>query len=284
MTHVKDMIKKMCVIGEAAVGKTSLIRRFVVDKFDDRYIATIGSKTSAKSIQIPMDELTIYLKLQIWDIVGMRSFSTLQKSAYKGASGAFLVLDLTRKETLYTFDSWLMSLYNVAGNIPVVVLANKNDKITEIQDGEIKKISEKYGFPYFITSAKTGENVNKAFHILGEMMLKSWKGPKIEPKLDLAIALEKQKEVEIKEGRKLTELEVEDIIMAGFCDLLDDQDIAMSIIRVQFKRAELDFKYPTVEGLTKVTNYLLEAVSNQVEPSQIEKERRVYLDLIRRIG
>ena len=71
MTHVKDIVKKMCVIGEAAVGKTSLIRRFVVDKFDDRYIATIGSKTSAKSIHIPKGNLTIYLKLQIWDIISI---------------------------------------------------------------------------------------------------------------------------------------------------------------------------------------------------------------------
>lgn len=65
MTEVKHMIKKICVIGEAAVGKTSLIRRFVLDKFDDRYISTIGTKTSAKDIKITLDKKGFYLTLQI---------------------------------------------------------------------------------------------------------------------------------------------------------------------------------------------------------------------------
>ena len=125
-------MKKMCVIGEAAVGKTSVIRRFVLDKFDDRYISTIGTKTSAKDIQITIDEEEVQLKLQIWDVLGLRCFSNLQKSTYKGSKGAFIVLDITRKGTLRSLEDWLLSLYRVAGEIPVIVLANKNDLKAEI--------------------------------------------------------------------------------------------------------------------------------------------------------
>ena len=95
MTEVKEIMKKMCVVGEPAVGKTSLIRRFVLDKFEDKYISTIGTKTTAKDLRIVLDKETMDLKLQIWDILGSRSFSKIQNIAYKGAKGAFIVLNLT---------------------------------------------------------------------------------------------------------------------------------------------------------------------------------------------
>ena len=129
MTKERNLKKKLCVVGDEAVGKTSLIRRFVVDKFDDKYIVTIGTKTSKKTLSIRSDDSNINLNLMIWDILGQRQFSRLKESAFRGTNGAFIVLDLTRRETLYSFDSWLQSLQNVAGEIPVVVLANKSDLV-----------------------------------------------------------------------------------------------------------------------------------------------------------
>ena len=154
---MKEMLKKVCVIGEAALWRTILIRRFVLDKFDDRYIATIGTKTSAKEVEVNIGEDITYLKLQIWDILGLRSFSKVQKNAYKGAHGAFIVLDITRKGTLRTLDGWLYSLYKMAGEIPVVVLGNKIDIIPEYHKSEITKLVADYGFPCFLTSARSGE-------------------------------------------------------------------------------------------------------------------------------
>jgi small GTP-binding protein len=174
MAELKEMIKKMCVIGEAAVGKTSLVRRFVLDKFDDRYIATIGTKTSAREIMVKSPTHSVSLRLQIWDILGLRSFSKVQKSSYKGANGAFIVIDITRKGTLRTLDSWLLSLYKEAGEIPVVVLGNKVDLNPNFDVNDIKRFVEDYGFPYYLSSARTGENVDSAFHKLGEMMINSW--------------------------------------------------------------------------------------------------------------
>ena len=284
MTEVKHMIKKICVIGEAAVGKTSLIRRFVLDKFDDRYISTIGTKTSAKDIKITVDEKGFYLTLQIWDILGLRCFSKLQKRAYKGAKGAFIVIDTTRRETLRSFGDWLISLYKVAGEIPVVVLGNKNDLEAEIGRDEIEKVAMDYGFPYYITSARTGENVKEAFHTLGKLLVSSWEGKKIVLLREKSEALEKEFEPEMEPGRKLSIYEVEDIIMARYCDLLEDPDFAMAVVRQQFKRADVNFICPTVEGLRKAVDYLINAASGQVENNRLDKEREAYRDLIKRTG
>ncbi|MEE9151336.1 MAG: Rab family GTPase [Thermoplasmata archaeon] len=282
MAEVKHMIKKMCVIGEAAVGKTSLIRRFVLDKFDDRYISTIGTKTSAKDIQIDIDEEVFILGLQIWDILGLRCFSKLQRRAYKGAKGVFIVIDITRKGTLRTFEDWLLSLYRVAGEIPVVIMANKNDLKAEIGRDGIEKVAVDYGFPYYLTSAKTGENVNEAFLTLGKLMITPWVGKKIVPQLEESRALEREMEPEMEPGRKLSIYEVEDIIMARYCDLLEDPDFAMAVVREQFKRADVNFMAPTVQGLKKVVDYLINAASGHVENTRLEDERKAYRNLIKR--
>ncbi|UCE73031.1 MAG: GTP-binding protein [Methanomassiliicoccales archaeon] len=284
MSEVKEMIKKICVIGEAAVGKTSLIRRFVLDKFDDRYFSTIGTKTSAKELQVELGDEVTYLKLQIWDILGLRSFSKIQKNAYKGAHGAFIVMDITRKGTLRTLDSWLLALYKVAGEIPVVIIGNKIDLNPEFQKSELVNIVTDYGFPCYLTSAKTGENVSKSFNKLGRMIVKSWKPfTKVLPKLEKSVSPEQGIEPELALDRKLSIFEVEDIIMARYCDLLEDTDFAMAIIRNQFKRAEFNFMYPNVVGLRKAVGYLIDAASTSIEAPRLEKERKVYTNLIKMI-
>jgi small GTP-binding protein len=284
MNKVKDITKKMCVIGDGGVGKTSLIRRFVIDKFDDKYITTIGTKTSRKTMIIKENGTKLNLTLIIWDILGQRNFTRINKTAYRGANGAFIVLDLSRRATLYSFESWLISLHNVAGDIPITVLANKNDLKADFGEDEIETLVKDYGSPYYLTSAKTGKNVNEAFYSLGQMMLKSWAERNIGPQVELSKVFEKEKCIEIDPNKKLTVQEAEDIIMTRYCDLLEDLDFAMAIIRKQFKRADVDFKYPTPEGLAKVVGYLIDAASDQVEPSRLKNEESTYSNLIRRIS
>jgi small GTP-binding protein len=284
MSEVKEMAKKICIIGEAAVGKTSLIRRFVLDKFDDRYIATIGTKTSAKEVQVSLGEEVTYIKFQIWDILGLRSFSSIQKNAYKGADGAFIVVDITRKGTINTLDRWLYSLYKEAGEIPVVVLGNKVDLDPDFHKSEITQLVTDYGFPCFLSSARTGENVNKAFSKLGRMIVKDWKPfIKVIPKLEKTLSIKTDVEPELELDRKFSIFEVEDIIMARYCDLLEDPDFAMAIIRKQFERAEFNFMYPTIEGLKNAVEYLVQAASNSIEESRLEREHKAYTDLIKMI-
>jgi small GTP-binding protein len=283
MVEIRDMTKKICVIGDAAVGKTSLIRRFVVEKFDDKYITTIGTKTSKKTMTIRGGATDIYLTLMIWDVLGQKNFEKLHKSAYKGASGAFVVMDLTRKETLTTFSAWVKSLYKITGEIPIVVLANKHDLEPAFGRKEIEAVIEEYEFPYILTSAKTGENVNDAFYSLGRMMIEPYKGVKREVPLEMIEALEREMDLELSADTSLSAIEVEDMIMVRYGELYDDPDFGMSILRAQFKKAGVDFERPTVPGLKKVVDYLIEAASHYVEKSRLEKEARVYKDLIKRI-
>ena len=97
MVKIKEMMKKMLVLGDGAVGKTSLIRRYVYDRFEDKYIATIGTKTSAKTLKIPTDQDPITLKLQIWDILGQKGYRKLHNSSFRGTHGVFMVADITIK-------------------------------------------------------------------------------------------------------------------------------------------------------------------------------------------
>jgi small GTP-binding protein len=283
MTEVLEIMKKMCVIGDTSVGKTSLIRRFVVDKFDDKYIVTIGTKTSKKTLTFRSEDANVSLKLIIWDILGQSHFEMVKESAFKGTNGAFIVMDLTRRDTLQSFEKWLSSLYNVMSGVPVVVLANKNDLKGEFGKDEIEEILKEYRFPYFLSSAKTGVNVDEAFYTLGRMMMKDWKYKGEQPQSGILESKEEHIEAQKEQDRMLTAIDVEDIIMARYCELLEDPEFAMAIIREQFKRANVDFRDPTPQGLKSVVEYIINAASDIVESNRLEKERKAYSNLIRMI-
>jgi hypothetical protein len=95
--------------------------------------------------------------------------------------------------------------------------------------------------------------------------------------------LEEPDEPELVPERSLSIYEVEDIIMARYCDLLEDPDFAMAIIRNQFKRANFNFMYPTLEGLSQAIDYLIDAASASIESSRLEDERKAYTNLIKMI-
>jgi small GTP-binding protein len=280
----KVLMKKVCVIGEAATGKTSLIKRFVFDRFSDSYIATIGSKTSAKNMHFSKDETDYELKLQIWDIIGLRSFAKLQTHAYQGANAAFIVTDAPRKGTLHTFKLWLLALYKNTGEIPVILIVNKNDLEHDFDRAEIEEEIRGYGIPYLFTSAKTGENVEEAFEKLGDLMVKPWAQKKVIPQLEMATAHQVDVEPELEPGRAFSIFEVEDIIMARYCDLLDDPYFAMSLINEQYILAVRNYKDPSIERLNWIVDQLIRAASQRIDPARLNREQKVYADLINMIG
>ncbi len=168
MTEYPRMKAKVCLVGERAVGKTSLIRRFVLDEFEDRYIATLGTKVSKKEIIVESanrgDGLTV--DMTIWDIMGEKGFRELLKEAYfHGAQGILAVCDLTRRDTLKELDNWVQTVKRVTGEVPVAVLGNKVDLAEDfaLTDDELARSARRHDAPYYLTSAKTGENVEKAF-------------------------------------------------------------------------------------------------------------------------
>ncbi len=162
---------KVCLIGEAAVGKTSLIRRYVEDTFDDRYISTLGSKVSLKKVWLTSKgdpSKTVEVQLSLWDLIGERSYlDTLHQEYLKGAQGIIAVCDVTRYSTFEALDEWITAAFHVAGPVPLEIVVNKVDLKGEIMclydEREPQEKAERWGGSALWASAKTGENVNPVF-------------------------------------------------------------------------------------------------------------------------
>lgn len=159
--------KKICLLGDFAVGKTSLVRQYVEGRFDDKYLSTIGVKISRRSIERPYGTLN----LLVWDLSGGDDFNP-QTSYLRGAAGAIIVCDLTRSETLAAFERYTHQLHQVSPQALVVFAANKADLSIErvISPEDLQSIRLHYGGEVFETSAKTGLNVAATFLSLAEAM------------------------------------------------------------------------------------------------------------------
>jgi small GTP-binding protein len=243
----KNIKRKILLLGDGAVGKTSLIRKFVLDKFDDKYIATIGAKVTKKELEINTDDEKFYVTLMIWDILGQKDYKSIQTRSYKGADGVILVADFTRKDTLPSLeDYWLANIKGRLPNLQLIFVANKSDLKEEAQFTikDIQKMAAKYNSEFFSSSAKTGENVEKMFITLGKKL--------IEEKEEVA---QEQMGQQVEE-EEMTLVLVTDRIINDFCDNFGNLELAMPIIRRQFSEADVDIRNPTQKGLLRVIDLL----------------------------
>jgi small GTP-binding protein len=170
MSSAKYIIK-LCLLGDGAVGKTSLVRRFVFDVFDDKYLMSFGTKVSKKSMKIGDTDVD----LMIWDILGQKIHESLHAAYYRGSAGAFAVCDFTRPETMRSLKSWLGNFRATVGDKPVVILGNKSDLQKAYALSELQSFGSEIGCEVFETSAKTGLNVENAFLQLGKKLLEDAK-------------------------------------------------------------------------------------------------------------
>lgn len=171
---IRDVIKKICMLGDPAVGKTSLVHRFVFNIFDDSYLATIGTKIMKKVMELQYPDVGIEVKLTliIWDITGHKRHKAIHPTYYEGAEGAFVVCDATREDTMKNVDIWTESLFSVVDKVPVVYLVNKIDLVEDKTFPIVSDIAKKWDVNVVHTSAKTSENVEKAFTLLGDLMVR----------------------------------------------------------------------------------------------------------------
>jgi small GTP-binding protein len=165
---------KICFVGNSNVGKTSIIRRFINNKFDEEKIAsTISVNFENKKLKIdPYTELS----MQIWDTAGQERFRSLTASYLRESNGIFIVFDLSDKKSFDDLISWFEEINKAEinqKNCVKIVIGNKLDsKDKEVDNDTAKKLAEENGMKYLPVSAKDGINIVSMFEIMGEACLK----------------------------------------------------------------------------------------------------------------
>jgi len=280
------------LLGDSAVGKTSLVRRCVFDIYEDSYVTTIGSKVTRKELRIERPDKTVALTLMIWDILGREGYSSLHARTFAGVHGALIVSDLTRKETLRSLEQyWIPLLFKVVDKVPLVFVSNKSDKVGEFAfpPEAMAEIALRHNLgmedvlpsrlaTHYATSAKTGENVETAFESLGHLVL-AGRTPKdpVNELYENMMAMGARRN-----PAHPTLIGVLDKIIVDFCGNLDDERVAMSMVTQELIRAGVDVRKPTTEGLVKAVEYLAEAESAFRNPQEVMKNRERRLEWVMR--
>lgn len=162
--------KKICMLGSYAVGKTSLVRRFVEGIFSEKYLTTIGVKISKKSIALDDEQVDLIL----WDLNGQDRFQNVSMSYLRGSAAYLLVADGTRRDTLDVAMSLHERARDTLGAVPFLLLINKQDLADDWElDDEILDDLRDQGWTVLATSAKTGTRVDEAFMTLARHFVHS---------------------------------------------------------------------------------------------------------------
>lgn len=171
--------KKVCMVGAFGVGKTSLVRRFVHNIFDDKYIFTIGVKVSRKTVVVPQADSGVQLNMLLWDLAGADEFDAVATNYLRGAAATVLVCDLTRPDTLDKLPVYTAHIRTVAPAACLMVAANKHDLLDPPPPGQtpgvtlpqIESVAASLASPYHLTSAKTGRGVEDLFNHLARLLI-----------------------------------------------------------------------------------------------------------------
>ena len=171
--------RKICLLGDFAVGKTSLVSRYVHNVFSDRYLTTVGVKIDTRIIELSqnaakpssgaIDTPVRSIKLVLWDLAGAANLSAPARAYIQGAHGFLAVCDGTRRATLNTALTLLNSAREQIGTRPAVLLVNKQDlyESWEVDQDSLDSARTRVA-NVLATSAKTGANVDRAFRLLAE--------------------------------------------------------------------------------------------------------------------
>ncbi len=258
----KRFIKKVALVGDSSVGKTSLIRRFVIDVFDDKYIATIGAKVSKRDIEYKQPDKTVYLTVMMWDILGQKDYKKMRTQGLTGAHGVVLVSDLGRPETVKAAEEfWLPEIWEIVPGVPILFVGNKSDLggLESAAGKALAEVSKKAEMPLLLCSAKTGENVAAGFRKIGEMMLANELGEK-------------------KPSEATTEslAQAIDDVVSDFLEQYGDTSRAMEIVEREFTKAKVNVNSPTKESLLMAIEYLsdIERDVHGRDVSEVNKLRR----------
>jgi len=166
---MSSISKKICLVGDFGVGKTSLIRRLVDRQFSDKYLSTVGVKISRKTVELEQvkqpEKLSV--NLLIWDLEGSTKFKAIAPTYLQGASAAILVGDVSRQETIEHLADHLNLFLSVNPKGFIIIALNKSDLADEEKLAKLLQMSNNYQQAQVLsiqpTSAKTGQAVDEIF-------------------------------------------------------------------------------------------------------------------------
>ena len=166
---------QLLIIGDSTVGKTSILSRFANGTFNANYLATVGLDNFTKDETI--DDKNVHIK--IWDTAGQERFKALTKGFFRNAEGIMIVYDVTNQETFDSLKNWIQSIKDNMGNdfmerVPIVIIGNKIDSDErEVKTEDAESFCKQQNYPYFETSAKTGENIGSTVRFLVKKVIES---------------------------------------------------------------------------------------------------------------
>lgn len=157
-----DYVFKILLIGDSAVGKSSLLLRFAEDIFTDSFLPTIGVDFKIRTIQAAGSKV----KLQMWDTAGQERFKSILTSYYKGTHGVLLVYDITDRRSFVDVQNWVNDVEKYGReDVVKILIGNKKDmqEKREVSYEEGKRFADGLGMKYIETSAKDGLNIEESF-------------------------------------------------------------------------------------------------------------------------
>lgn len=273
--------KKVVLLGDMSVGKTSLVRRYVQDIFDDAYIATIGTKVTKKVLTISHHGETKVLQLMIWDVLGQHGYTGVQRGSMRNAQAAILVCDITNPTSLHNLMTyWLPLIYEWSWNIPIFVVANKDDLPDPRIDTTMMEstawlhrqsypedaLPEEVGMNFGMTSAKTGAGVDEMFTTVAHMLMAA---PDRSDHITDSIEAAWHRLAQVMPGMTAPKSFLDWLCFdyIGSDEIVDE---SMRELRVEMVRAGLDIRNPRREQLELLLKGLAERELQQDEGPVVE--------------
>jgi small GTP-binding protein len=168
-----NLQKKICLLGMFGVGKTSLVQRFVENMFAEKYQSTIGVKVDRKRVALSGHQTQAHVDLLVWDIASQDDLQKPAQNYFRGAHGALVVHDLTRPESAQRLALYCERFLQIAPQAKIVFAGNKADLVaaSSFDSAQFHSMLGPLAAPHLFTSAKTGENVERAFQMLAEAII-----------------------------------------------------------------------------------------------------------------
>ena len=203
-TGLYDHMFRYIIVGDMAVGKSCLLLQFTDHKFRHQHELTIGVEFGGKTIEVKNKNI----KIQIWDTAGQEAFQAITRTYYKGAIGALLVYDITKRDTFDHINKWINEVKsNGSKGIVCMLIGNKKDleDQRQVRYEEGKEIADKNDMLFLETSAKTSENVQECFYLSAEKILEQISKTGIDPTLpskNVKISIDEDKDEEETKEKK----------------------------------------------------------------------------------